>query len=364
MRKLQVMIVDDLAVIRRLLADALTADLSINVIGIASTGRIAIAKVNHLRPDVIILNPEMPSADVQRTLTELREANPKLTVILFNGQKAPGIVVGSRELPSGASGETEKTIQIVNLQTALQSIRAELIPKIKATCGHATPCSLASRTGAETGRAHTRLVSPAEIVAIGVSTGGPNALAAILRELPADFPLPIVVVQHMPPLFTGYLAQTLDAVSPLTVREAQQGELIGPGGVWIAPGNFHMALERSGTGMTVLLHQAPPENSCRPAADVLFRSVADVYGPASLAVVLTGMGQDGLRGCQAIRQVGGSIIVQDQATSVVWGMPRAVAAMGLADQILSLDHIAGELNRLSAIGNSRLTTNIACPITS
>ena len=244
--------------------------------------------------------------------------------------------------------------------TTLQGIRTELIPKIKALCGF-VELSPASEIRPEAARRRTK---PVEIVAIGVSTGGPNALAEIFQKLPADFPVPIVVVQHMPPLFTKYLAERLDAASPLAVREAEESESIGPGRVWLAPGNFHMALDRSAAGVTVRLHQGPPENSCRPAVDVLFRSVAELYGPAALAVVLTGMGQDGLRGCEAIREAGGWIIAQDEATSVVWGMPGAVAAAGLADQILPLDRIAGELARLAAIGHRRSRPALANSIES
>jgi two-component system chemotaxis response regulator CheB len=187
---------------------------------------------------------------------------------------------------------------------------------------------------------------PVQIVAIGASTGGPNALMEIIGQLPGDFPVPLVVVQHMPPLFTRYLAERLDAASLLEVREAQGEELLAPGGVWLAPGNFHLALARRAAGVATRLHQGPPECSCRPAADVLFRSVAELYGPAALAVVLTGMGQDGLGGCAAIRDAGGRILAQDEATSVVWGMAGAVATAGLADRVLPLSAIAGELIRL------------------
>jgi two-component system chemotaxis response regulator CheB len=175
-------------------------------------------------------------------------------------------------------------------------------------------------------------------------------LATLFRHLPADFPAPIVVVQHMPPVFTSYLAERLDVTSPLEVREAVDREHIGKGQVRIAPGNFHIELAGSSGVASIRLHQGPPENSCRPAVDVLFRSVAAEFGPAALAVVLTGMGQDGLLGCHAIHEAGGSIVVQDESTSVVWGMPGAVAGAELADRILPLASIAGELKRRVMVG--------------
>jgi two-component system chemotaxis response regulator CheB len=159
--------------------------------------------------------------------------------------------------------------------------------------------------------------------------------------------VPIVIVQHMPPVFTRYLAERLEAVSALTVREAQEGDLLEPGGAWLAPGGFHMEIKRSECGPVVHLQQGPLENSCRPAVDVLFRSVAEVYGSNSLAVVLTGMGKDGLLGCRAISKAGGRVIAQDEASSVVWGMPGAVVHAGLADQVLPLSTVATEIVSLS-----------------
>jgi chemotaxis response regulator CheB len=199
-------------------------------------------------------------------------------------------------------------------------------------------------TSVRTGRP-TRL----ECVAIGVSTGGPNALAVLLPALPADFPLPIVLVQHMPPIFTSNLAQSLRGVSKLRIREAAEGDVLEPGLVLIAPGDFHMALKRREHSAQVILHRGEPENFCRPAVDVLFRSVAELYGAGALAVVLTGMGQDGMLGAQRIRAAGGQVLAQDEASSVVWGMPGAVARAGLADAVLPLENLAAEVLRRSLL---------------
>jgi two-component system chemotaxis response regulator CheB len=361
MHKVRVLIVDDSTVIRRLLSDTLAEDPAIEVAGTAPNGRIALAKIPKINPDLITLNVEMPEMDGLATLSELRKTHPYLPVIMFSALTQRGAVAALKALALGASDCVAKPAHAGSMAAAMESVRAELIPKIKALCGIA---DLPHPSPATRAVAHRLPPAPpgnvpVEIVAIGVSTGGPNALTDIFRQLPRDFTVPIVVVQHMPPMFTKQLANQLNSASPLEVREAQGGELLVPGQAWLAPGNFHMALTRSAAGVTICLHQGPPENSCRPAADVLFRSVAELYGPAALAVVLTGMGQDGLRGCEAIHNAGGRIIAQDEATSVVWGMPGAVSTMGLANQVLPLPRIAGELTRLVALGDDRPGLSLA-----
>jgi two-component system chemotaxis response regulator CheB len=179
-----------------------------------------------------------------------------------------------------------------------------------------------------------------DVVAIGVSTGGPSALMELLPRLAADFPAPIVIVQHMPPTFTKLLADRLAAKCRVRIAEAGTREILKPGDVWLAPGDFHMSVERSGTAVVTRIHQDARENSCRPAVDVLFRSVARTCGPHALAVVMTGMGRDGLAGCREIRAAGGQILVQDEASAVVWGMPGLVVKAGLADQIVPLSGLA------------------------
>ncbi len=177
------------------------------------------------------------------------------------------------------------------------------------------------------------------MLAIGVSTGGPNALFQVLSKVPGDFPVPIVIVQHMPPVFTKHLAARLDQGCAIPVREAEHGDRLEPGGAWIAPGGMHMIVQQRGRQSFVRMNDQPPENSCRPSVDVLFRSVGECFGAHAMATILTGMGQDGLLGCQEIHRLGGRVTVQDEATSVVWGMPRAVAKAGIADRILPLDAI-------------------------
>jgi two-component system chemotaxis response regulator CheB len=198
-----------------------------------------------------------------------------------------------------------------------------------------------------------RNIARIDIVAIGISTGGPNALAALLPALPGDFPVPVVIVQHMPPVFTRLLAERLASKSKIDVKEGCAGAVLEPGCAWIAPGDYHMTVRVDGNHVLLGTHQGPPENSCRPAADVLLRSVAEVYRPHALAVVMTGMGQDGLRGCERIYELGGQVLAQDEASSVVWGMPAFVAKAGLADKVLSLNELGPEITRRALMGREK-----------
>jgi two-component system, chemotaxis family, protein-glutamate methylesterase/glutaminase len=255
-------------------------------------------------------------------------------------------------LAYGANDYVTKPSNVGSATAALERIREELIPKIKAHCPMASPLTPSPATAwprpcappkvwpkVETRRAGAAV----EIIAIGVSTGGPNALAEVIPRLPASLPVPVVIVQHMPPIFTKLLAERLSAKSQIRVEEGRPGQALEPGSVWVAPGDFHMAVQRSKAGVQLITHREPPENSCRPSVDVLFRSVAEVYGPGALGVVMTGMGQDGLRGSQRIREAGGCVLAQDEATSVVWGMPGFVAQAGLAEKVLPLERIAAEM---------------------
>jgi two-component system chemotaxis response regulator CheB len=187
-----------------------------------------------------------------------------------------------------------------------------------------------------------------DIIAIGCSTGGPNALSQLFAQLQPSLPVPIVITQHMPPVFTRLLAERLTSSTPFTVHEAQSGDVLVPGQAWLAPGDHHLCLYRAGHEVRIRLTEDPPENSCRPAVDVMFRSVAGVYGGRVLGVILTGMGQDGLRGCQELHDLGAGIVVQDQATSVVWGMPGLVARAGLASAIVPIGRLADELVRATS----------------
>jgi two-component system chemotaxis response regulator CheB len=339
--KIRVLVVDDAAVFRRLVAQELSADAAIEVVGTAANGRIALARLPQLNPDLVILDVEMPELDGLATLREIRRTHPRLPVIMFSALTERGAAATLDALALGATDYFAKPAGAGGLDGSLQVIREELIPEIKALCGRAAAPAVTVAPAVPAGRGAGRV----EVVAVGTSTGGPNALADLFAGLPADLPVPVVVVQHMPPMFTRLLAERLSAQSGLRVEEGRAGGVLRPGHAWIAPGGYHMAVARDGVETRVVLNQDPPENSCRPAADVLFRSVARAFGPGALAVVLTGMGQDGLRGCEAVREAGGQVIAQDEATSVVWGMPGFVARAGLADKVLPLATIAPEVVR-------------------
>jgi len=358
-RSIRVLVVDDAATMRRLVAEALSADPGLEVVGTAANGRQALERIPALWPDVVILDLEMPVMGGLETLAELRQRYPRLPVIIFSSV-SPGaarstleaLALGAKDYVTKASGGS--------LAESMRRARAELIPRIRALCvraGTGRAAAAPSRTlplrpaPARAGMRHRDgAAAHVELVAIGTSTGGPNALAEILPALPYDLPVPVLVVQHMPPVFTAHLAERLAARCPLEVREGVTGALLVPGGVWIAPGDQHMAVRRSGVEVRIALHSGPPENSCRPAADELFRSAAAAYGAGALAVVLTGMGQDGLRGCEHLRAAGGAVIAQDEETSTVWGMPGAVTRAGLADVVLPLSDIAPEIVRRVLIG--------------
>jgi len=355
MAKLRVLIVDDSVVIRRLVSDIIAGDAELEVAGVAANGRIALDKIPQVNPDIITLDVEMPEMDGLETLKELRKIYPRLPVIMFSTLTERGGATTLDALSLGASDYVTKPANVGRVGEGMARVRDDLIPKIKALCGvrsfeFRVPSSKLTRNPKPKTR---NSIGRVEIVAIGTSTGGPNALADLLPVLPADFPVPVVVVQHMPPVFTKLLADRLAVKASLQVVEGVAGEDLRSGRILIAPGNYHMVLEKTANGSRVALNQEPPENSCRPAVDVLFRSVAAIYGAATLGVILTGMGQDGLRGCELIREAEGQILVQDEASSVVWGMPGFVARAGLADKELPLNQLAGEIVRRTWEGRAR-----------
>ena len=358
MPKIRVLVVDDAVVVRRLVSDVLSEDPDIEVVGIAPNGRIALTKLPLVSPDVVILDIEMPELDGLATLKEIRKTSRLLPVIMFSTRTLRGAEATMDALSLGASDYVTKPENIGSVGAAMEAVRASLIPKIKQFCGRSTPSTKAVPMLARR-PSISILPSRVDILAIGTSTGGPDALNRVLPLLPADFPLPIVVVQHMPPMFTQLLAERLDAKSALRVREATDGAALEAGTALVAPGDFHLAVvEREGKHQA-RVYVGPPENSCRPAVDVLFRSVAEHYGARVLAVVLTGMGQDGLRGCEQIREAGGQVFAQDEATSVVWGMPGFVAQSGLAQQVLAIDEVAPAILRVVSQGRLPVRSSLA-----
>jgi two-component system, chemotaxis family, protein-glutamate methylesterase/glutaminase len=343
MTRIRILIIDDSVVIRKLLSETLSEGCSLEVVGTASDGRLGLAKIAQLHPDLVTLDVEMPVMNGLETLAEVRKLYPKLPVVMFSTLTEHGAAATLDALALGASDYATKPSNAGNAAGAIEAIRAELIPKIKALCGQVTKPSLPPPRPAVPMR--SRAQRRIEIVTIGTSTGGPNALAEVLPQIPKDFPVPIVLVQHMPPIFTRLLAERLAAHCEISVHEGSAGVGLSPGHAWIAPGDFHMTVKKAGVGRRLELNQELPENSCRPSVDVLFRSVAEVYGAETLGVVMTGMGSDGVIGAQRIRQRGGEVIIQDEASSVVWGMPGLVQASGQADAVYPLNQLGQEIAR-------------------
>jgi two-component system, chemotaxis family, protein-glutamate methylesterase/glutaminase len=337
-----------------MLSEILSGDPAIEVVGTASNGRLAIARLTQLQPDVVVMDIEMPEMTGLEALPHIRTSHPRLPVIMFSTLTTRGGAATLDALALGATDYVAKPANLGSVQASIEAIRSQLVPKVKAFGGapdplHAPTRPLASSTAAParpltTAPPRPRPVSSrVDVVAIGVSTGGPRALAEALPALPASLPVPVVVVQHMPPIFTKLLADRLDGSCAVHVREAQAGDVLEAGNVYVAPGDFHMVVTGNAGAATVALNQDPPENSCRPAVDVLFRSCTAVYGQHVLAAVLTGMGRDGFRGAEVVRDAGGHVLAQDEATSVVWGMPGFVARSGLADRVVALDRVAPEI---------------------
>ena len=360
MPKIKVLIADDSVVVRKMLSDTMNQDPDIEVVGTAANGSICLKKIPLVKPDIISLDIEMPEMNGLEALEKIREEWPDLPVIMFSTLTQSGATATLDALAKGATDYVTKPSNVTGLDQGIERIKNELFLKIKALCsesvGLGIPSTLPKPKPVITqpeGPKNTKALKSLhriDVVAIGVSTGGPNALADLIPSFSANFPVPIVIVQHMPPYFTKLLADRLNSRASVTVQECRSGVVLQPGHVYIAPGDFHIRVEQHKDDVVALLNQGPHENSCRPAVDVLFRSVAKVFGRNALGVVLTGMGQDGTDGCQHIQGRGGQVIVQDEATSVVWGMPGFVVKGGLADKILPLDQIAREIIQKSKTG--------------
>ncbi|WP_127126426.1 chemotaxis response regulator protein-glutamate methylesterase [Georgenia sp. SYP-B2076] len=345
-RKVRVLVVDDSAVVRRLITGALGRDRDIEVVGTASDGRRALAMVVELLPDVVTMDVEMPELDGIAAVRALRAAGIRVPVIMLSTLTEQGASATLDALAAGASDYVTKPSGTTSLNESLRQLTGDLLPRIHALGGtRAAPEAL---TRPALVRAAARpLVVPARMVVVGSSTGGPEALARLFRSLGEPPAVPILIVQHMPPVFTRQLAGRLDRIGPTTVREATTGPL-EPGHAYIAPGDRHLVVAPGGGVPRAVVTEDPPVNFYRPSVDVLFRSAAATFGAAVHAVVLTGMGLDGREGAGAVVAAGGTVHVQDASSSVVWGMPGAVAGAGLAHQVLSLENLAQGIARAGA----------------
>jgi two-component system chemotaxis response regulator CheB len=342
---LKVLIIDDAVVFRKGLTDMLSDVPYLKVVGVAANGKIALMKIPTLKPDAVILDVEMPEMDGIETLQALREHYPHIKAIMLSIHTTRGADKTLEALSLGAIDFVEKPSGKGNYQAHFKKIRADLLPKLRLLTLQ-TPFLPPKKEFVP-----FRTLKPVQhkdcnIIAIASSTGGPNALTTILPKFIYNVDVGILIVQHMPPLFTKQFALSLDQKTEYTVREAGTGDIVSPNSAFIAPGNYHMAVRRLGTEKRIALHQGPLENGCRPSADVLFRSIAEIYGEQALGIVLTGMGKDGLDGVRAMKEKGATIIAQDKDSSVAWGMPRSVIEAELVDHVLSLDEIAPTVNKM------------------
>ena len=352
MSRIRVLVVDDSVVARRIVVESLADDPQIEVVGTAANGRVALTMVEQLAPDVVTMDMEMPVMDGIDTVRALRRRGDRCRIIMFSLVSAHDAKKTFAALAAGANDFVTKPASWVTAGASVSGVAQSLVPKIKALVPQAGPAALTRQSGAAAGGPGTGGISlaarpqgprrPVRAVAIGTSMGGSDALLEVLRSI-ARLPVPVVLVQHMPPIFTRQLADWLNLVCASTVLESAGGEELQPGHVYIAPGGHHLELHASALGARTVLQEGPLVNFCRPSVDTLFHSAVSVYGGALLAVVLTGMGSDGLRGAEAVIAAGGTVLVQDEASSLVWGMPGAVARAGLAHQVLPLKEIGGAI---------------------
>ena len=359
---LRVLIVDDTVTYRKIVADVLAGCPDVDVVGTAANGRIALQRLDQQAADLLVLDLEMPEMNGQAVLEELRRRNSPTGAIMLSAFTARGAKATLAALETGAFDFVLKPTG-TSMEANVEHLRRELRSKLAAyahrrsvqqilygaSVGQAANPPGMRQTGNLPHAAPPPAGSP-QVVALGISTGGPQALTEMVPQLPANLPVPLLIVQHMPPVFTRSLADDLNNRSPLTVREGVDGQPIHAGEVWIAPGGRQMKVQRQNDQVVLRITDDPPENSCRPSVDYLFRSVAEVYGARAVGVIMTGMGSDGSLGCRRLKHCGASIVAQDAATCVVFGMPREPIEKGIADVVAPLGRIAAEIARLTGPG--------------
>lgn len=342
---IKVLVVDDSVFMRKLLTDLFAGETDFTVVDTARNGKDAIDKVKRFKPDLITMDVEMPVMDGIKALELIMKEAPT-PVVMISSLTQAGAVATLRALEIGAVDFVAKTAGPISNITA---IRTEILTKCRAAV-RANVLQLA--TGRATAgvlpampKMHSQsgLVLDERIVAIGTSTGGPRALQEIITKIPGNIPCGIVIVQHMPPGFTKSLAERLDSLSSVTVKEAEHNDVIRPGYVFIAPGDYHMLIEREGGKTVIKLNQNPPIGGHRPAVDPLMESVARTYGSKAIGVILTGMGRDGAKGIEAIKRQNGYTIAEDQSTAVVYGMPKAAIELGVVDKIVPITGVTAKI---------------------
>ena len=355
----RVMVVDASTVVRGLITRILESEPGIEVVASVAHGRAALSALPSHHIDVVILDIEVPVMDGLTPLTELLKHDPGLKIIMTSALTLHNAEASLQAMQAGAADYITKPTASREIGDASE-FRRDLIAKVRSLAaprGTAAPAvapsaipgaavrrpALHTHPPAATARRPVLLRRPgpkaAEVIAVASSTGGPQALFAFLCGIKPDIGLPILITQHMPPTFTMILAQHISRISGWRAEEARNGETIAGGRVYVAPGNYHMVVQQNGPARTIRLNQGPKENFCRPAADPMLRSIAHAYGGHVLAVILTGMGHDGLAGSNVVVAAGGTLIAQDEPSSVVWGMPGAVAMAGLCSAVLPLDEL-------------------------
>ncbi len=355
---IRVMVVDDSAVIRGLFTRFLEADPAVSVVSTVSNGEVAVSSLKKHDIEIVVLDIEMPVMDGLTALPLLLEARPGIQVIMASTLTQKNAAVSMQALAGGAADYVTKPSSTGELHGA-ETFKRELTEKVKALGFARRKRKGFKALGGKSTRIRDRILAPIrgretgarislrppprgrpEVIAIGSSTGGPQALYKVFEKLGGDRDPPILVTQHMPPTFTKLLAQHIDKATEYSCKEADNGDVILPGRAYVAPGDYHMLVDPSGGGNVIRLVQTPQENYCRPSVDPMLRSLAKIYGPSLLVILLTGMGSDGKKGVENVTAAGGSVIAQDEETSVVWGMPGAVAAAGLCSAVLPLPEIA------------------------
>ena len=362
---IRVMVVDDSAVIRGLLSRALEADSAIEVVSSVGNGQLAVNAISRQPIDVVVLDIEMPVMDGLTALPKLIEASPATKVVMASTLTKRNADISIRAMAAGAADYVTKPTSTRDINAA-DSFKDELLRKVRAlgraarqgsglAVGRSQRPFSADRGRAvvAAGRSSVTLRSmPAnfgpKVIAIGSSTGGPQALFKVLGYLSSGIKQPILITQHMPATFTAILAEHITRQCGLTATEGRDGEPLVGGHCYVAPGDYHMVVEPRNGEPVIRLNQKPPENFCRPAVDVMLRSIVQTYGRNVLSVILTGMGQDGMKGCQAAAAAGGVIVAQDEATSVVWGMPGAAAQAGVCNSVLPLAEIGPHLRKIAS----------------
>ena len=354
----RVMVVDDSAVIRGLLTRALEKDPTVKVAASVGNGEAAIKALERHDIDVIILDIEMPVMDGLTALPKLLAAKPGVQIIMASTLTRKNAEVSLRALQAGAADYLPKPTSTSEL-TGADAFRRELLEKVKALAKAARPARPATARAISDAAAAATAVRPARpislrkasaalprLIAIGSSTGGPQALIEVLASMAASVKLPILITQHMPATFTTLLAEHIGRATGVPCAEGRDGEAVSAGRIYLAPGNYHMTVERAGAGSVIRLDQNPPVNFCRPSVDPMLRSLAPIYGSALLTIILTGMGTDGHKGAAEVVAAGGTVFAQDEATSVVWGMPGAVATSGLCSAVLPIKEIGPSVRKL------------------